>query len=229
MKIGIAGAGRLGSAVCERLLRQGLQVSLWNRTPGRTAHLEALGAVACVTTHELVQASDVVMTLLTDADALQAVYLGAQGLLSGDLAGKTFVEMSTVRPQVQRDLAAAVIKAGASFVECPVAGSKDAALSGTLIAIAAGEADDVARVRPVLEQLCKRIEHVGPVGSAASVKLAVNLPLIVYFQVLSEALTLIDHLHLDPHRVIGLLAESTGGPNFLRVRGGSLADALNGA
>jgi 3-hydroxyisobutyrate dehydrogenase len=77
----------------------------------------------------------------------------------------------------------------------------------------------VARARPLLDQLCKRIEHVGPHGAGETMKLAVNLPLMVYWQTLGEALSLVQPLGLDPQRVIDILSDSSGGPNMLKVRG----------
>ena len=108
-------------------------------------------------------------------------------------------------------------------------GSRDAALLGNLIGLAAGDVADFQRVRPFLDPLCRRLEHLGDIGAGASMKLALNLPHLVYYQVLSEALRLIDHLSLDPHLLISLFADSTGGPNLLRIRGKLIADAMAGA
>src|SRR5690606_38666648 len=114
--------------------------------------------------------------------AIAALYEDAQGLLAGDDAGKLFVEMSTVRPRVKTALAEAAARRGASLVDCPVGGTVGPAREGRLIGFAGGAAADVARARPVLEALCRRVEHVGPVGAGARMKLAINLPLMVYWQ-----------------------------------------------
>lgn len=228
MRVGVAGVGNLGSAIAERLLQQGVLVSVWNRTASRAQPLREKGASIATTAEELAARSDVVFSLLTDEAALDAVYFGPAGLMRGG-AGKTFIEMSTVRPQVQIKLAAKVREARGVHLECPVLGSRPAALSGGLIGLVGGEGADLERLRPLLSKLCKHIEHAGPVGDAASLKLALNLPVIVYFEALSEALCLVDHLGLEPHRLMHLFAESPGGPNVLKVRGKNIADGLAGA
>lgn len=116
----------------------------------------------------------------------------------------------------------------AAYLECPVSGSVGPAKDGKLLGFVGGEAADLARARPVLELLCRRIEHVGPHGAGATMKLAINLPLMVYWQTLGEALSLIEPLGLDPQRVIEVFSESSGGPNMLKVRGPMIAQALAG-
>jgi 3-hydroxyisobutyrate dehydrogenase len=87
---------------------------------------------------------------------------------------------------------------------------------------------DVARARPVLESLCRRVEHVGPIGSGARLKLAINLPLLVYWEALGEALSLCAPLEVDPARLMDIFADTSGGPNVLKVRGAAIARAIQG-
>ena len=228
MKVGIAGTGKMGSVVAARLKSLGHEVSVSNRTRARAQPLLDSGIGWAPSPRELVEAADIVITFLTDEKALDDVYLSASGLLSGRCAGKLFIEMSTVAPAKQRDLAARASAAGASYVECPVGGSVGPAKEGKLIGFAGGATLDVERARELLSQLCRRVEHVGPHGAGATMKLAVNLPLMVYWQTLGEALSLVEPLQLDPARVIDILADSSGGPNMLKVRGGMIAKALGG-
>ena len=153
---------------------------------------------------------------------------GPSGLLSGDVAGKLFIEMSTVLPATEIALAEAVRAKGAAFVECPVGGSTGPARQGKLIGLMGGDDADAARARPILEQLCRRLEHAGPVGSGAVLKFAVNLPLMVYWQALGEALALSHALPLDPERLMDLLSDTSGGANVLKVRGPGIAAMLKG-
>ena len=228
MKLGIAGIGRMGAAIAERLLEHGHQVTVWNRTPAKAEALRAHGAAVAATPAELVTAADIILTILTDADAIAATYDGPQGLLSGAVTGKLFVEISTVRPEIQRALDVRVRARGATMIDCPVGGTTGPAREGKLLAFVGGDAADLARARPMLEQLCRRIEHVGPVGAGASLKLAINLPLLVYWQAVGEALALCQPLGLDPARLISIFADSSGGPNALKTRGPVLAAALAG-
>ena len=168
------------------------------------------------------------ITILTDAAAIDEVYSGPAGLLAGDVAGKLFIEMSTVRPQVEVALAAKVRAKGAAFVECPVGGTTGPARQGKLIGLVGAEEADAARARPLLEQICRRIEYCGPVGAGSVMKLTINLPLLVYWQALGEALALCRPLGIDPVRLMDLLADTSGGPNVLKVRGAAIAKMLKG-
>jgi 3-hydroxyisobutyrate dehydrogenase len=169
-----------------------------------------------------------IITILTDAAAIESVYGGAEGLLAGDVRGKLFIEMSTVAPQVEIELARRVREKGGAFVECPVGGSVGPARQGKLIGLLGAERADAARAMQILEQLCRRIEHCGPVGSGAVMKLTINMPLMIYWQALGEALALCRPLGLDPGRVMDLLSDTSGGPNVLKVRGPAVADMLKG-
>ena len=225
MHIGIAGTGKMGSAMARRLLGLGHQVSVWNRTVERLKPLVDAGCRPVMSLAQLPVDTDAVITMLTDDAALDQVYAG--GLL-GQVTGKLIIDMSTVHPSKQRETGARVAAAGAVYVECPVGGTVGPALEGKLLGFAGGAAADVARARPLLDCLCRRVEHVGPLGAGATMKLAINLPLMVYWQTLGEALSLIAPLGLDPARVIDIFSETSGGPNMLKARGPNIAKALAG-
>ena len=228
MQIGIAGIGKMGAAIAQRLIEAGHKVTAWNRSADKLQPVKDAGAAVAATPAELAQASDAVISMLTDAAAIDAVYNGASGLLSGDVRGKLFIEMSTVLPQTEVALAEKVRAKGAIFVECPVGGSTGPARQGKLIGLMGGEPPDAARAKPILEQLCRRLEHCGPVGSGAVMKLTINMPLMIYWQALGEALALCRPLGLDPARVMDLLSDTSGGPNVLKVRAPVIAAVLKG-
>ena len=228
MKIGIAGTGRMGAAIAQRLMNLGHEITVWNRTAEKTRPLAAAGARVAATPSRLAASSETIVTILTDATAIDAAYRGKDGLLAGDVAGKLFVEMSTVRPETERALAAAVRKKGATMVECPVGGTVGPARDGKLFGFAGGEAADVASARPLLEQLCRRVEHVGPIGAGASMKLAINLPLLVFWQAFGEALSICRSLGIDAARLVDIFTDTSGGPNVLKNRGPALTAALQG-
>jgi len=228
MQIGIAGIGKMGAAIAQRLIEVGHTVTVWNRSADKLKPLAAAGAALAATPTELADKSEVVITILTDAAAIDAVYGGASGLLAGDVHGKLFIEMSTVRPQTELALAAKVRAKDAAIVECPVGGSTSPARQGKLIGLMGAEPADAARARPILEQLCRRLEHCGPIGAGAVMKLTINMPLMIYWQALGEALALCRPLGLDPARIMDLLADTSGGPNVLKVRGAGVAQMLKG-
>jgi 3-hydroxyisobutyrate dehydrogenase len=225
VNVGIAGTGRMGAAIATRLLGQGHAVAVWNRTPAKLAPLLAAGAKAADTPAALAASSEAIITILTDAAAIDATY---GGLLSGDVKGKLFIEMSTVLPETEQALAEKVRAKGAAIVECPVGWTTGPARDGKLFGFAGATDADFARAKQLLEQLCRRIEHVGPAGAGARMKLAINLPLLVYWQAFGEALALVQPLKLDPKRVIDIFADTSGGPNVLKARGSVVAAALEG-
>jgi len=222
MKIGMAGTGRMGAAIAQRLAGRGHQVTVWNRTADKA---RALGLPVAEDLSRLLESSDIIISILTDAKAIEAVYAK---LLAGDVKRKLFIEMSTVRPETQKRLADKVRAKGAAFIECPVGGTVGPAKEGRLFGFAGGEAADVARARPLLDQMCRRVEHVGPVGAGAAMKLAINLPLMVFWQAFGEALSLCEPLGIDPARLMDIFADTSGGPNVLKVRGPTIAAALAG-
>lgn len=228
MHIGVAGLGKMGAAIALRLIETGNRVTVWNCSVDKTVPLAAAGAAVAASPAALAGAVDVVITILTDAAAIDAVYGGPKGLLAGDIAGKLVIEMSTVLPEVETALAAKVHAGSAVFVECPVGGTTGPARQGKLIGLMGAEPLDAERARPVLEQLCRRIELCGPVGAGAVMKLTINLPLLVYWQALGEALALCRPLGIDAARLIDLLADTSGGPNVLKVRGAALVKMLKG-
>ena len=228
MKVGIAGTGRMGAAIAARLMGLGHELTVWNRTAEKTKELAAAGAKVAASPAALAGSVDVVITILTDEKAIEALYDGPQGLLSGGVAGKLFIEMSTVRPEVEVALAAKVNLKKAAMIDCPVGGTTGPAREGKLFGFVGGEDADVARARPLLDQMCRRAEHVGPVGSGARMKLAINLPLFVYWQALGEALLLCRSLKIEPERLMSIFADSSGGTNALKTRGSAIAAHLAG-
>jgi 3-hydroxyisobutyrate dehydrogenase len=229
MKIGVCGTGRMGSSIAQRLMSVGHEVGVWNRNPAKTKPLTDAGARLLASPAELVEGSDVVIVMLLNDAATEAVYRGPNGILNGKLAGKLVIDMSTIRPDTMQSNGAAVLQQGAAFVESPVGGSTAPAREGKLFALVGGSKADVARAMPLLEQMCRRIEHVGELGSGSMMKLAVNLPLLVYWQALGEALTICKPLNLPAERLIDILSDTAGTPTAMKGRGAIIARVLGGA
>src|SRR5215472_3033131 len=228
MQIGIAGVGKMGASIAQRLMEVGHQVAVWNRTASKLKPAADAGAAVAATPCELARGSQAIITILTDAAALDAVYGGAAGLLAGEVAGKLFVEMSTVEPPAEMALAQKVRAKGAAFVECPVGGSTGPARQGKLIGLMGAGPADAARARPILEQLCRRLEYAGPVGSGSVLKFTINLPLVVYWQALGEALAMARSVAIEPERLMDLLSDTSGTANVLKVRAPGIASMLKG-
>jgi 3-hydroxyisobutyrate dehydrogenase len=229
MKIGVCGTGRMGSSIAQRLMSVGHEVAIWNRSSPKTKPLTDAGAQLVASPAELVESCEVVIVMLLNDHAIEAVYRGPDGILQARLAGKLVIDMSTVRPDTMKSSGSSVSQEGGSFVECPVGGSTGPAREGKLLGLVGGAKADVIRATPVLEQLCRRIEHVGELGSGSTMKLAVNLPLLVYWQALGEALTICKPLHLPPDRLIDILSDTSGTPTAMKGRGPFIAKVLSGA
>jgi 3-hydroxyisobutyrate dehydrogenase len=218
----------MGTAIALRLLELGHQVQVWNRTRDNAQEARDAGAKWIPTLGELVNDSEVVISFLFDNAAVERVYLGSNGLLSGSVEGRLFIDMSTVSPGTHERIAPEITSRNGSFIECPVSGSIPTARSGALVGFAGGDAAEFARAEPLLRQLCRRVEHVGPLGAGARMKLAANLLLEVFWQALGESLLLIDPSAMDVARAIDLLADSNIGAAILRTRASEITASMSG-
>src|SRR5215207_2353087 len=147
MKVGMIGLGRMGAALATRLQGGGHDLVVWNRTSDKAKGLVEAGAVLADTPAAVINQSEAVITCLLDADALEAVFAGDAGILAGEVAGRLFIETSTVQPKIQRSLAERVKAQGGAYVECAVSGSTGPAREGRLIGLVGGSPEDVDRAR----------------------------------------------------------------------------------
>ena len=229
MKIGVCGTGRMGSSIAQRLMSVGHEVAVWNRSLAKTKPLTDAGAKLFASPAELVAGCEVIIVMLLNDAASEAVYREPNGILKSKLAGKLVIDMSTVHPDTMTSNGSSVLQQGAAFVECPVGGSTGPAKEGKLFGLVGGAKADLTRAMPVLEQLCRRTEHVGALGSGATMKLAINLPLLVYWQALGEALTICKPLNLSAERLIDILSDTAGTPTAMKGRGAAIAKVLGGS
>jgi 3-hydroxyisobutyrate dehydrogenase-like beta-hydroxyacid dehydrogenase len=170
MRVAILGTGKMGGAMARRLNGAGYELTLWNRTPERA---KALGVGKVMATPAAaVAGAEIVISMLTDAEAVRTAYLGEGGATAA-AQRQVFVEMSTAGPDVAEDIVPAIERAGATFVEAPVMGSVPAVEAGTLVVLAAGSEAAIEHARPVLETLGE-VRRVGGLGSAARLKLVAN-------------------------------------------------------
>lgn len=222
--IGIVGTGRMGTAFARRLIETGRDVRVWNRSPERMAAALEAGATRAGDLAGIA-GCDTILISLTDAAAVGSV---AERLVAAGIAGKLVIDLSTLLPEETGTIAARFAVAGADFVDCPVGGTVAPALKGQLLGMAGGSPAAFARARPVLDALCRRVEHLGPAGSGARMKLAVNLPLAIYWQVLGESLALLQGSGIPAETAVSLIADSSAGPAVLKNRAQVVIDTLNG-
>jgi len=197
VKVAILGTGKMGSAMARRLHERGFELRLWNRTRARAEQL-GLGEVSG-SPAEAAAGAEIVISMLTDPKAVRGTYLGERGALEA-AAPRIYIDSSTVSPGVHEEIAKAVAERGSSFLEAPVLGSVPAAASGKLFVLVGGDEAVLARARPVLEALGE-VRYVGPLGSAARVKLIANSMLGIISEGAAELLNAGVRSGLDRERV----------------------------
>ena len=228
MRVGVAGLGVMGAAVTARLMEVGHDVTVWNRSPEKTRLLAEAGAKVAATPADLASAVETTITMLTDEAAIDAVYNGPNGLLAGDVKGKLLIEMSTVPPKVPIGLAPKVHAKGTAFVECPVGGSTVPARQGKLLGLMGGAPADAEHAKPILNQLCRRLEYCGPAGTGASMKLAINLPLMVAWQAYGEAFAIAGAAGWEPKRLLDLFVDTNGANPAMKNRAEMIVTMFEG-
>ncbi len=214
--VAIVGTGRMGSAMARALTRAGHDVVVQNRSPERAAALATeIGAQLVTTPAEAAAAADVTITMLADDAAVRTVFDGPDGLVAGAHTGAVLVDMSTVLPGTIRSVAEAVRATGAGILDAPVSGSVGLAETGELTLMVGGNAADLERARPALESLARMIFHLGPLGTGAVMKLAVNTVIFGLNGALAEGLVLAEAAGVDRSLAYDVLAASAAGAPFV--------------
>lgn len=225
--VGVVGIGRMGGAMAKALARAGLDLVLHNRTPERATALAAeLGdrARVAASAAEAAATSDVCLTMLADDDAVVAMYRGPGGLLEGARPEVVLVDMSTVMPHTIRSLEADVRATGAGLLDAPVSGSVTTAEAGQLTLMVGGEPAELERARPALEPLAKTIIHIGPLGTGAAMKLAVNTVIFGLNEAVAEGLVLAERAGIDRAAAYDVLAASVVGAPYLGYKRAAFVD-----
>jgi 3-hydroxyisobutyrate dehydrogenase-like beta-hydroxyacid dehydrogenase len=205
------------------LLKKGYPLSVWNRSIERAGPLVDAGATLAGSPRLLAAGSDVVVTMLSDPPALEAVYGGAEGLLAGCRKGGRFVDMSTIGPEAARGFAARVEACGGDFVEAPVTGSKAGAEQGTLVIMSSGRKEPFEAVLPILEAMGSKVLYVGGTGQASQLKLLGNLIIATMLEGFCEALVLGRKAGIEPETVIELVMSSGYASPYFRFKGDAIA------
>jgi 3-hydroxyisobutyrate dehydrogenase-like beta-hydroxyacid dehydrogenase len=216
--IGFIGLGAMGSRIAGRLLDAGHQVYGTNRTAAKAQPLIDRGLVWFDTPREVAAAAGVVISMVTDDDALDAIAAGADGILAGIRPGCVYVDMSTVSPQASQALATSIGSRGATMLDAPVSGSIPQAESGTLAIMVGGDARAFAAVEPLLRELGQTVTHIGANGQGLVLKLAINISLAVQTLAFSEGLLLAEHSGVDPALAAAVMGSSSIGSPMLKAR-----------
>jgi 3-hydroxyisobutyrate dehydrogenase/2-hydroxy-3-oxopropionate reductase len=219
--VAVLGTGRMGGAMAGSLARAGFPLLLFNRSGDRAEALAAAlgaGARAVGSAAEAATGADVILSVVSDGDAVEELYRGPGGVLEGIRAGAVALDSSTVPPAVSRGLATDVRARGADILDTPVSGSVTLAESGKLTIMVGGEATTLERVRPVLDALAGRVFHMGPLGSGAVIKLCVNAIVFGLNQSVAESLVLAERAGVDRAAAYDVLAASAIGAPFVQYK-----------
>jgi len=202
---GFLGLGIMGSAMAANLVKAGLDVTVWNRSPEKCAPLKDLGAKQGKSPKEVAAACDITFAMLADPAAAKEVFFGFDGVLEGIGDGRGYVDMSTVDPGTSQSIAEAVAEAGGRFLEAPVSGTKKPAEDGTLIILAAGDQSLYEEVASTFDKMGKMRPFLGKVGQGARMKLVVNLILGGMLTAFCEGMALGQKGGLDGKQILEIL------------------------
>jgi len=222
--VAVIGTGKMGSAFVKRFLDVGYKVTAWNRTIEKAMHLQKDGAEVVREINEIETAETYILSL-TDATAVENV---TDEIIKSNVSNKLIIDTSTLLPEDTKRIASKLKEEGLRFVDCPVGGTVAPALNGKLLGMLGGSKQDASNAMPILQQICRRVEHMGEVGSGSHMKLAINLPLAIYWKTLAEAMIMVRESGIEIPQAISVIADSSGGPTVLKNREDIVIKTLSG-
>lgn len=217
--LGFIGLGTMGGQMVNRLLGKGHTVTGYNRTRAKAAWLTAKGMKLANTPREVAEAADVVFAMVTNGDALKQLAEGPDGLLAGLSAGKIFSDISTINPDLSREMAEKVRATGADMVDSPVSGSVITLQQGQLSVMVGGRKETFDRLKPLLEDIGPKVTYVGGNGLALTTKIAINLNLAVQMLAFSEGVLLAEKSGIDRKVAVEALTNSAISSPVIKYRG----------
>lgn len=217
--LGFVGLGTMGGQMVHRLLSKGHTVTGYNRTRSKAQWLIDQGMRWADSPRAVAAAADVVFAMVTNSAALTAIMEGPDGILAGLSAGKVFVDISTVSPNVSRDFAARVRAKGADMVDSPVSGSVITLQEGKLSVMVGGRRETFERVKPILLDIGPKVTHVGDNGLALALKIAINLNLAVQMMAFSEGVLIAEKSGIARETAVDVFTHSAVASPMIQYRG----------
>ena len=218
-EVGYVGLGVMGSAIVRRLLAAGHDVTVWNRTHEKAEPLLEAGARWADSPREAAERSDVVFTMVTNTAAVRAVTEGPDGIIAGLAPGKIYIDMSTASPANTRALAERVAEVGAQMLDAPVSGTSITVEQGKASIMVGGDEDAFERATPILEAIGPKVFHLGPSGSAVTIKIAINLSLAVQMLAFSEGVLIAEKSGIARERAVEVMLASVIASPMVAYRG----------
>jgi 3-hydroxyisobutyrate dehydrogenase-like beta-hydroxyacid dehydrogenase len=221
-KIGLIGLGLMGRPMGMNLLKAGHTLTVWNRTPERASELVTAGAKLAKTPRQVAEASDVLLTMVSDPPALESVLWGQEGQSDGALgglkAGSVYMDSSTVSPALVKKIAEACKLRRVKFLDAPVTGGDWGAREGNLVFMIGGDAETVKEMEPILGVMGKKWFHLGPNGAGQTIKLAMNAILALQVGAMAEALALVQRAGLNGEQLVEVMQASMARSGVLDVK-----------
>jgi 3-hydroxyisobutyrate dehydrogenase-like beta-hydroxyacid dehydrogenase len=221
-KIGLIGLGLMGLPMGMNLRKAGFPLTVWNRTASRANDLVAAGAVLAKSPREVAEASDVLLTIVSDPPALESVLWGQDGKQEGALGGlkkgDIYIDSSTISPALVKKISWECQRHGVRFLDAPVTGGDWGAREGNLVFMIGGEGETLREVQPILDVMGKRFFHLGPNGAGQTIKLAMNAILALEVGAVAEAIGLVTKAGLKGEQLLEVLQSSMGRSGLLDLK-----------
>jgi 3-hydroxyisobutyrate dehydrogenase len=211
-RVGFIGLGLMGSRLTRRLDSFGWHVRAWNRSPKPAEEINKWGITVAPSIANLVANSDVILSSLANDEAVRSVYLDEGGVFSAAEPGTVILEMSTISPEISRDLHQKARAAGVKFLDVAVSGSTPAVEAGTVTLLAGGDKETFEQCVPIFESIARQWFLIGPGSSGVQMKLVVNLLLGLDMQAIAEAVSLGEHLQIDRDTLLYVLSKTAVAP-----------------
>lgn len=222
INITFIGLGIMGTEMAKNLIAEGATVTVYNRTSSASDPFEGVAHKVAWSLLEAVKDADLVLTMLSNPEAVSAVMLAPAGGLQHMKVGSLWADCSTVNPSFSKQAAKAAEQASIRFIDAPVAGSKPQAASKELIFFVGGAGKDVEEAKPFFDSMGKKVVHVGPTGHGASLKMLVNIMLAQSMVIFSEAILLGEKMGLDSNFLLDLLPNTAVAAPFTKFKAESI-------
>lgn len=209
----------MGQGIVPRLIDAGHQVTGWNRTQSKAEPLLAIGMKWADTPREVATNSEIVFSIVTDAQAVESVALGEDGVIAGLRPGSVYLDMSTIDPDVSRSVASEFASSGLTMLDAPLSGSPITLEQGSASTMVGGDRDAYEKVEPVLYDIGSKVSYIGESGSAVQMKVAVNLTLIVEMVVFCESVALAEKGGVDRAVAVDAMLKSVVASPVMGYRG----------
>lgn len=218
-RIGFIGLGIMGRGMVQNLLKAGYSPCIWNRTHSRMAPFVEQGAQSAKSPADVASKSDIIITCVSDTPDVQSVISGEDGILNSLSPGSLVIDMSTISPQVTKELGDLIGSKGSHMLDAPISGGSEGAANGTLSIMIGGDAEQVKRAMPYFEAMGKTITHVGPRGAGQAVKLVNQILVVVTMLGVSEALLFAEASGVDLENTLAAVTQGAAGSWMLSNRG----------